>query len=57
MRRETTVLRAFVLGESRATWLLTQEKIHTIIGNISRDFIFSLNPFLQVIHNKPCSSL
>ena len=40
MPRETTVLRAFALGESRATWLLTQEKIHTIIGNISRDFIF-----------------
>ena len=34
MQEETTVLRAFVLGESRATWLLTLEKIHIIIGNI-----------------------
>ena len=57
MPGETTVLRAFVLGESRATWLLTQEKIHTIIGNIVGILFLSLDPFLQVIYNKPCSSL
>ena len=46
MREETRVLRAFVLVESRVTWLLIQERILIIIGTII--MILILFDFLEL---------